>query len=178
MQKTIQIIKRHRDMIYKDATDSERKNKPISIIITTLVGRMYTGGETILELLTKFVNNYEDYMELDESGNYVIKNPVNEEENFADKWIIYPERKKAFFRWISQLKKDLITNNYMTINGMIEKADYLKGIFGSNIVSNVYEKRAKKLEKKYTDSSAMATLTSKKTDIENKPHHFYGSEHF
>lgn len=178
LQKTIQIIKRHRDMIYKDATDSERKNKPISIIITTLVGRMYTGGETILELLTKFVNNYEDYMELDESGNYVIKNPVNEEENFADKWIIYPERKKAFFRWISQLKKDLITNNYMTINGMIEKADYLKGIFGSNIVSNVYEKRAKKLEKKYTDSSAMATLTSKKTDIENKPHHFYGSEHF
>lgn len=175
LQKTIQILKRHRDIKYINASDAERDNKPISIIITTLVGKMYTGEESIVDLIIKFTNDYMSYIEIGEDGSYVIKNPVNDKENFADKWSIYPERQEAFFNWIIDLKRDLITNNFMLKEGLIEKSDYLKEIFGERTVSNVFEKREKSISKSYIKRDGVATLTSTKTDTEVKEHNFFGN---
>ncbi len=175
LQKTIQILKRHRDIKYMNATDEERENKPISIIITTLVGKMYTGDETIVDLILRFTSDYKNYMELDSNGNYIIKNPVNEEENFADKWIIYPKRKEAFFEWISNLRNDLIVNNFMLKDGLIEKGTYLKEVFGEKTISNVFEKRANNNSKSYINTNGIATLTTSETNIEVKEHTFFGN---
>lgn len=174
LQKTIQILKRHRDIKYLNANDKKRENKPISIIITTLVGKMYNGQESIIDLLLKFTDEYMNFIEVDSNGNYVIKNPVNESENFADKWILYPERKDAFFKWIDDLKMDLITNNFMSKEDLIEKSVYLKTIFGEKIISNVFEKRAKNTSKSYINREGVATLTTNKTDTEIKEHTFFG----
>lgn len=175
LQKTIQILKRHRDIKYMNATDEERDDKPISIIITTLVGKMYTGEESIVDLIAKFTNDYKNYMEIDSNGNYVIKNPVNDEENFADKWIMYPKRKEAFFEWLTDLKNDLIVNNFMLKDGLIEKGEYLKGIFGEKSISKVFEKRASNDSKSYINANGIATLTTNKTNIEVKEHTFFGN---
>lgn len=175
LQKTVQILKRHRDIKYLNANDSERENKPISIIITTLVGMMYTGNESIVDLIIKFTNEYMNYIEIDIHGNYVIKNPVNAEENFADKWIIYPARKEAFFNWIADLKKDLIVNNFMLKGDIIERSNYLKEIFGVKTINNVFEKREIGAEGSYIKHDDIATLTSAKTDIAVKEHTFFGN---
>ena len=37
-----------------------------------------------------------------------VENPVMEQENFADKWKIYPKRREAFMAWIQRAKKELI----------------------------------------------------------------------
>lgn len=174
LQKTIQILKRHRDIKYKDASDEERENKPISIIITTLVGLIYTGEESILDLIIKFTTNFENYIEIDGDGNYIIKNPVNNKENFADKWNLYPKRKEAFYTWMKELKHDLITNNFMIFDDLPEKANYLKTIFGNEVINSVFEKRNDKLTNKYIKHDEIATLTSNTTDIKIKPHTFYG----
>ena len=174
LQKTIQLLKRHRDMQYASASDKERECKPISIIITTLVGKMYSGNESIVDLITKFCTSYEKYIKTDLDGNYVISNPVNASENFADKWKIYPERKEAFFKWIKNLKNDLITNNFMIFDDITEKTDYLKKVFGEKVIVNVFEKRNSSMVERYIDGKKVATLTENKTNNRIKEHTFFG----
>ena len=174
LQKTIQLLKRHRDVQYINATDEERDCKPISIIITTLVGKMYSGNESIIDLITKFCTSYEKYIEIDSNGNYVIPNPVNTSENFADKWNIYPERKEAFYRWVENLRHDLITNNFMIFDDITEKTDYLKKVFGNKVIADVFEKRNSSMSERYIDRKNVATLTANKTDTKIKEHTFFG----
>lgn len=174
LQKTIQILKRHRDVKYVNIPEAERENKPISIIITTLVGKMYTGNETILDLIEKFVCNYNNYITVDSKGYYVIENPINSEENFADKWNIYPERKDAFYKWIEELKYDLITNNFMLFDDLIDKSKALKKVFGESLVKSVFEKQTLSNNKKYIKNNDVATLIIKETNIPVKEHTFYG----
>lgn len=175
LQKTIQILKRHRDIKYRNASQEEKDNKPISIIITTLVGYLYTGDETILDLICKFVNDFHEYVEIDENGKYIIRNQINEEENFADKWAIYPQRKEAFYSWVEDLKKDLITNNFMIFDDLVDKGNHLKSIFGASVIESVFEKRAKTMGKKYIKTESIATLTNNETKTAVRKHNFYGN---
>lgn len=177
LQKAVQLLKRHRDIKYKDASDEERKNKPISIIITTILAELYNENYSLYELLECFANNAIKIIDTDDNGNYIISNPINKEENFADKWIKYPERKKAFFEWIKEVKFDLITNNFLTKEDKIKQANYLKCLFGDSVVSNVYSKQAlnyKSLSNKYISHDDVATISTQKTDTQIKGHTFYG----
>lgn len=36
-------------------------------------------------------------------GKWWVPNPAHEEENFADKWNEYPERREAFYFWYDQI---------------------------------------------------------------------------
>jgi hypothetical protein len=107
LQRVVQILKRHRDMIFNG-----NEHKPISMIITTLASKAYSKETNIIEALINVVNTMENYIEerwSDEHGKMIkwISNPVNDEENFADKWQEYPQREKNFYHWLSEVKKDL-----------------------------------------------------------------------
>lgn len=44
---------------------------------------------------------------LERDGNrYIIHNPSDPLENFADKWPNHPERKDAFYEWLNQARQD------------------------------------------------------------------------
>jgi hypothetical protein len=102
LQSAIMILKRHRDMMFaEDHTNSA----PISIIITTLAGHSYEGEETIADALFSILSKMNSFIQWDVQ-KYVIQNPSDPSENFADKWEEYPERKDAFFRWQEQACKD------------------------------------------------------------------------
>ena len=101
LQSTIMILKRHRDTMF--AADPE--NKPISIIISTLSAHAYNGEETIGAALLSILIRMENAIERDDVG-YVIKNPTDPLENFADKWREHPERAAAFFKWLNQARTD------------------------------------------------------------------------
>jgi len=103
LQRSIQFLKRHRDTMFKYDDES----KPISIIITTLAAAAYRGENdivsalgTILSTMDKFVSQVIPY----------VPNPVNPEEDFADKW--YSEKhahlrlKENFYRWLMQARSD------------------------------------------------------------------------
>ena len=70
----------------------EDENKPISIIITTLAGQAYNGETCLYDGLFNVIEKMEQNIHIDCNGNYVVSNPVNSEENFADKWAKYPKR--------------------------------------------------------------------------------------
>lgn len=174
LQIAIEILKRYRDIKFKDTPDI----KPISIIVTTLMARIYTGKENVYELIEKFFKEYVLYLEKDENGNVLIQNPVNENENFADKWPSNPERKEAFFKFMDDLKYDLVTNKVLLEGNIREQADAYKKLFGENMVNKVYENIAQKTREEREKSNMYlkenGNLTTEKTNITVRNHNFYG----
>lgn len=102
LQRAVQFLKRHRDQVFVGQSEI----KPISIIISTLAAHTYNNQFDLWETLVSFYNNHNNYID-ERDGVLWIQNPVDEEENFADKWDEYPERRKAFEHWISVLLSDL-----------------------------------------------------------------------
>lgn len=174
LQIAIEILKRYRDIKFKDTPDI----KPISIILTTLMARIYTGKENVYELIEKFSKEYVLYLEKDENGNVLIQNPVNKNENFADKWPSNPERKEAFFKFMDDLKYDLVTNKVLQEGNIRKQADAYKKLFGENMVNKVYENIAQKTREEREKSNMYleenGNLTTEKTNITVRNHNFYG----
>lgn len=174
LQIAIEILKRYRDIKFKETPDI----KPISIIITTLMAKIYTGKENVYELIKKFSTEYAMHLEKDEHGNILIKNPVNEKENFADKWPSNPERKAAFFKFMNELKEDLVMNKILLEGDIREQADSYKKLFGENIVNRVYENIANDTRREREKSNMYikdnGNLTTEKTNINVRKHNFYG----
>lgn len=103
LQSSIQLLKRHRDTMFKENEES----KPISVIITTLAARAYNGESDVAPALTNILSSMEQY--LNQSIPHV-PNPVNPDEDFADKWYSTEHEhlnlKESFSRWLFQAKAD------------------------------------------------------------------------
>lgn len=154
LQQAIQILKRHRDIMFEKNTD----NKPISIIITTLAAKTYKNEPNLLDALLNIVNNMHKYIEYDSNGYVVIKNPVNEKENFADKWKKQPEKKEMFFDWLKQAKNDL--ENIMSKEEFNSIEGILKSIFGDRLVNTTAKELSENLFKRETLlTTASPTIT-------------------
>ncbi|MCH8478925.1 MAG: nucleotidyltransferase [Wenzhouxiangella sp.] len=104
LQSAIMILKRHRDTMFSD----DPTDKPISIIISTLAAHAYSGEETIGYALISILSRMEGAIEHD-GTKYIIRNPTDALENFADKWEYHPERAEAFFAWLEQAREDFST---------------------------------------------------------------------
>jgi len=101
LQQTVQALKRHRDIYFTDYLDQ----RPASIIITTLAAHAYRGGGDLYEVLDDITDRMPGFVQRD-GHRYIVANPVEPKENFADRWSGKPERAVAFFRWIEQAKAD------------------------------------------------------------------------
>jgi hypothetical protein len=101
LQRAVQLLKRHRDVHYGADDD-----KPISIIITTLAARAYTGQVSLEDTLHAIVPAMRSGFEL-RNGVVWVPNPVNPEENFADKWAESARKKELFVEWLVELERDL-----------------------------------------------------------------------
>ncbi|SRR6266536_2399001 len=101
LQRTVQALKRHRDMYFADRHDEG----PASIIITTLAGRAYPGLGSLYEVLLEVTEKMPSLVER-RDGVWWVPNPVQPLENFADRWRREPGSDKHFFEWISQAQQD------------------------------------------------------------------------
>ena len=102
LQLAVQILKRHRDLCFRDDDDA-----PISIIITTLAARAYAGEVSVFGSLQRLLRHMPTFIETNAAGAPVVSNPVNPLENFADKWGEIPRKKECFFTWIRAARHDL-----------------------------------------------------------------------
>lgn len=95
LQQAVQILKRHRDILFADRPD----DKPISIILTTLSGQSYNNEATVAHAIDVILENMHRFIEFRDDGLW-IPNPTDPLENFADRWRKHPERRDAFYRWL------------------------------------------------------------------------------
>ena len=129
LQRAIQILKRHRDIIFADDPD----DKPISIIITTLAAHAHDNEADLLEALQNIITKMPGLIERDEQGNALVTNPVNPFENFADKWKKNPKLEIEFRRWIQQVQADL--DAAVQVGNISDMIEELKPRFGDRIVN-------------------------------------------
>ncbi|HEX5555373.1 MAG TPA: hypothetical protein VFX43_19190, partial [Chitinophagaceae bacterium] len=127
LQRIVQILKRHRDIMFNGDED-----KPISIIITTLAGRAYRKQTNVMEALQAVIDTMHLYVEdrYDNLWGKMVKwisNPVNEEENFADKWPDCPAREQKFFQWLGQVKTDVARLQFQRITEIQESLGHSFG---------------------------------------------------
>jgi hypothetical protein len=101
LQQALQILKRHRDVTFAGHID----DRPISVILTTLAARSYRGENRIAPALFSILEGMDQHIETRNGVNW-IPNPTDPRENFADRWLQYPERRGAFHNWLGQARQD------------------------------------------------------------------------
>ncbi len=142
LQRVVQLLKRHRDIMFMIEQDEDiRKQKPISCIITTLAARAYRGEVNVLDALSGVVSGMQDEIEwrTDVYGNRYewISNPVNKTENFADRWNDEGSvRRDNFYKWLRKIKDDL--NVVQSKRGLGNISESLKGVFGKEPVIKTF----------------------------------------
>lgn len=99
LQQAIQLLKRHRDLMFQKAPDK----KPISIIITTLAARAYNGEADLGDALTTILNKMESFVRVAKPR---VPNPVDPNEDFADRWTSDAALETNFKNWLAQAKAD------------------------------------------------------------------------
>ena len=72
-----------------------------SIIITTLAARAYRNQAELFDALIDVVKAMPNYIEK-RGDKWWVQNPVERDENFADRWNEYPDRRQAFFDWLAR----------------------------------------------------------------------------
>lgn len=132
LQRVIQLLKRHRDIMYDVLPEDRKDNAPISIIITTLAAHAYNNEANIYEALCNIVENMPKFIK--KSGNnFVIENPVMSNENFAEKWNENPEKALEFFKWLESAKAAILTAP-INAQGLHHVTKSFENCFGRNIV--------------------------------------------
>jgi len=101
LQRTVQALKRHRDLFFAETPE----DRPASIIITTLAARAYASGGALYEVLVDVTAKMPGLVER-RNGVYWVANPVQPEENFADRWRTHPGGDRRFFQWMEQAQAD------------------------------------------------------------------------
>jgi hypothetical protein len=177
LQRVVQILKRHRDMMFNGDDD-----KPISIIITTLAARAYNKQTNILEALIDIIDTMHLFIETKydaEKQEYYkfICNPVNNEENFADKWRETKQKEINFYNWLAQVKKDI--SNTTLQRGSHNIMESLSKSFGETEVTKAFSNigdRARLLTEQGNNRFNATVGLSSAGVTAIKPHKFYGSK--
>lgn len=173
LQRIVQILKRHRDMMFRYDTD----DKPISIIITTLAARAYKGEKNLLEGLVNVIENMEKSIIKNNKGEDVVANPVNPEENFADKWPTHPKRRENFYKWLAAVKKDV--HEILDGTNKIQIQDTMSRVFGKDLITKASSLLVERRKSKLATGAALLTSTGKVAAstagrIVNTANTFYG----
>ena len=129
LQRTIQILKRHRDIYY--TRSNKLDNKPISAIITTLsalFAKNLNPSISTFDMLEYVVKKIGEYSSLlaqngeivnvmhitdnlivnNDTNKWIIKNPVDPNDNYADNWD--NETAKLFFKWSNAINNELLVD--------------------------------------------------------------------
>ncbi len=101
LQRAVQLLKRHRDIHFQN----DKENRPASILITTLAAHSYQNQGNLYDALIDIVQDMMKYIE-NRNGQWWVANPVDPDENFADKWNEKPVRRQAFLSWHEKVQVD------------------------------------------------------------------------
>lgn len=171
LQLVVQLLKLHRNTYFAHDLES----RPASILLTTLAAHAYRGERDVYDAMTEIVEEMPGLVRRYEN-TWVVENPVEPRENFADKWSKDPSLATGFFDWIEQLAVDLREAGEQ--RGLHRLTTRLAESFGEAAI----QKSAKRLAAGYRDASAAGVMAlsattgrlSRSGSLPVKRHAFYG----
>ena len=142
LRRTVQLLKRHRDLYFLKAT---KEIAPISIIITTLAMRAYVSAvrqfefEDELEVVIETIRLVPQFIEKNFANGkqyYAVWNETTKGENFADRWNTEPARIKAFYDWHEHALADF--EALQKTAGIDEISRQMGDMFGKLLVKKIF----------------------------------------
>ena len=100
LQRVVQVLKAHRNCYFADDLDS----RPASILVTTLAALAFVNSSTLFASVLETAGHLGNHIECD-GGRYFVLNPVQEKENFADRWTMADAAR--FSKWVDALRSNL-----------------------------------------------------------------------
>lgn len=138
LRRTVQILKRHRDVAFEKR---DLSLAPLSVIITQLAARSYEyccqqwTFDNELDLLLHVIKLMPMFIETEVFGgctHYFVWNETTEGENFAEKWNLEPAKAEAFYWWHRKAEADL--GRLIEMDGLDELVGELRHSLGDGIV--------------------------------------------
>jgi len=170
LQRVVQLLKLHRDTYFHN----QPRNKPTSILVTTLATHAYGGESDLYEAYRRIAHNLHSHIEW-RNPEYWVPNPAHEEENFADKWNTNPALKPHFDRWAQALIAD--ADRWIVGVGIDEAVRSLSTSLGSAPVQAGAKRVATRLSSATAAGAIAVTQSGKLTrrsGIKIPRHDFYG----
>jgi len=133
LQRCIQLLKRHRDIVFENDQD----NKPASILITTLAANAYENEADLVDAMINIIDKM-PFLITERNGVSWVPNPVDPSENFADRWADNPDRELNFKNWLRKVKSDF--NRILTCYDSDSAGKILVPIFGERISKSTITK--------------------------------------
>lgn len=100
LQRSIQVLKRHRDVMFRNDTDVA----PISMIITNLAAHAYAGEADLGTALTNIVARMGTFVR---ASRPRVPNPADPAEDYADKWSRDARLETNFWKWHAAVSADV-----------------------------------------------------------------------
>lgn len=133
LQKAVQLLKYHRDIMFADDSD----DRPISIIITTLAAKAYNDESDLEAAIANILARMHLGIE-EEHGVDWVRNPSNAMENFADKWVEYPKRRENFYKWLDAARADFLA---LRTADSTQRDRIITEAFGDEVQKRLSERR-------------------------------------
>ena len=149
LRRTVQLLKRHRDLYFLDTTEEVA---PISIIITTLAMRAYESAvrqfefEDELGVVIETIRLAPQFIEKSFTNgmqHYAVWNETTEGENFADRWNSEPARVDAFYTWHGRALDDF--GALQRTAGLDEVSRQMGNMFGRHLVKKIFKHHSDKV---------------------------------
>lgn len=137
LQRSVQAYKRHRDVMFGD--DPEQL-KPISIIITTLAGLSYQQEDDLYSAVVGILDRMLTHVHRRADGTWLIQNPVDPRENFADRWNSDHRLAESFFRWHRKASEDF--KSLLNVSGVHALASTAGSFLGKAAVAGAVREQA------------------------------------
>lgn len=146
LQRAVQLIKRYRDIYFKDNPDSATS----SIILTTIAGMFYNSSQSEYEAIKGIINRaYEDLKMLNGRVLHIV-NPANTQEVFSDKWIKEPHLYRSFIQFISDFKT--LLDKIDGTRGLHNIVELFKEMFGEHLSTDSLMEQSDYIRKARTNN--------------------------
>jgi hypothetical protein len=151
-------------------------DKPISIIITTLAAKAYNGEDNLYDALLRIVSQMPTFIEERiVNGRRVkfIPNPVDNAENFADKWVNEPRKEEMFYKWVDAVRTSVA---HMSAGDLKESQIGLESLCGQKETKRVFEAVGREMKQMRDDGMLRMGSTGLIGSVGTKvaAHNFHG----
>lgn len=120
----VQLLKRHRDVRFAGKPDKA----PISVVLTTLAAIHYDGSERVGRALGHLLDASLQLTYAGDGRPFAVPNPMNPEEDFAERWHKDPRLYREFREWIAVFQAQW--KEILAPGSLPERIGKLKEMFG------------------------------------------------
>lgn len=159
LKRGVQLIKRYRDIYFEKDYD----NATSSIILTTLAGEFYNGEGTIYETVNNVVAKMHQAAKV---GIYAfnVSNPVNNDEDFTEKWKQEPILFDRFHEFVIDFKRTW--ENLKREADITDSEQQLKNLFGDLTFSKALSEQQNYFNKAFGSSVGSTLINTQKDKYE------------